>query len=508
MDCAPAPHLILQPFEARRAFGLVTGVVNAVLQYAAVAALVFVASIPNVLLGQVQQAHSAGTGDKKTSFSYTEVDRNPSTSRRKIQRPLRPGMATATPASHVERANFQDDSHLYEEYSEEENPIGGRYALPASECCPSSSPSQCCQSNFTGGIPWRLTPGRAGKWLTGEYLHWGISTADLPPLITTSAVGTPAATTGVLGQPTTRVLFGDGSETDARSGYRISGGWWLDCSNAAMEIVYSGLPSYEQRAAFNSGQFPLLARPVFNTGTSSEAAMIISHPSQMLGNVSILTNTEFQQVDFLRRVRQYQDNWHRLDTVIGLRLALLEENLRIDQSSTYSTGVGQIISGTRIDLFDQFSTKNQFVGFVVGGEYNRHFGRWTCDIKTMLSLGNNRAEVNISGQTITNVPNAGSATFEGGLLAQQTNIGQSTRDQFVLIPEFYIGGRTQIDRCWEASVGYTFMYWNDAVQPGNQIDTRVSQFPPEPPVGPNPRAQFNTKSIVFHGVHAGLTFKF
>src|SRR5262245_33785998 len=65
-----------------------------------------------------------------------------------------------------------------------------------------------------------------------EYLLWWQRGLRLPPLVTTSPVGTPREQAGVLGQPGTRILFGNSREDDnPLSGARFTLGYWLNCEH-------------------------------------------------------------------------------------------------------------------------------------------------------------------------------------------------------------------------------------------------------------------------------------
>src|SRR5260370_18514070 len=72
-------------------------------------------------------------------------------------------------------------------------------------------------------------PADAGQfWVEMEYLAWSVKGDRLPPLVTTSPAGTPQAQAGILGPPSTTVLFGDSSVNgDWRSGGRLSAGYWF-----------------------------------------------------------------------------------------------------------------------------------------------------------------------------------------------------------------------------------------------------------------------------------------
>lgn len=53
----------------------------------------------------------------------------------------------------------------------------------------------------------------------------------LPPLVTTSPVGTPLNQAGVLGADNTTVLFGNSTVNNyPQGGWLINAGYWLDCN--------------------------------------------------------------------------------------------------------------------------------------------------------------------------------------------------------------------------------------------------------------------------------------
>ncbi|HBJ35091.1 MAG TPA: hypothetical protein DDZ51_10125 [Planctomycetaceae bacterium] len=56
--------------------------------------------------------------------------------------------------------------------------------------------------------------------------------------------------------------------------------------------------------------------------------------------------------------------------------------------------------------------------------------------------------------------------------------------------------------------GYQLIYWSDAAQSANQIDRRVSQFPPEPPAGfREPSVLMDSGGVLIHGF-AGISLTF
>ena len=349
-----------------------------------------------------------------------------------------------------------------------------------------------------------------GNWISVEYLNWTTTGGDIPPLVRSSPDGVLPQQTAVIGQPG-NTLFGGGSDDFTESGIRIGGGWWFDdCHTRGIEIFYSGLPQAREVARFDSNTFPRLGRPVFDTALGVEAAMLIAHPDFLVGTVGVDQSSEFHHVELLRRDMQFQNSCRRIDSLIGLRYASLEDSLLISQSSTYTAAQGQIIAGTQRNLFDRFEASNRFQGLVLGLDYTETIGVFGLHARGTLGIGNNRTEVIIDGQTFTSVPGGGgTATFDGGLLAQTTNIGTHSRNRFIVMPEAFLGISARFNYGWEIKAGYQLIYWSEAAQSVNQIDRRVSQFPPEPPAGVGaPAVLMDSDGVLIHGLQTGLSLTF
>ena len=91
-------------------------------------------------------------------------------------------------------------------------------------------------------------------WVRADYLVWWMKGGDTPPLVTTSPAGTAQTAAGVIGQPGTRVLFGEGELNNAaRSGLRLTLDYWLcPCQLYGIEASYFGLAPQETEY-FQSG---------------------------------------------------------------------------------------------------------------------------------------------------------------------------------------------------------------------------------------------------------------
>ena len=70
--------------------------------------------------------------------------------------------------------------------------------------------------------PAPLPPAGGAFWAEAEYLYWQTKGDTLPALVTTGP-------TGVLGAPSTSVLFGQSTvNEDWRSGVRVRAGYWFE----------------------------------------------------------------------------------------------------------------------------------------------------------------------------------------------------------------------------------------------------------------------------------------
>ena len=147
--------------------------------------------------------------------------------------------------------------------------------------------------------------------------------------------------------------------------------------------------------------------------------------------------------------------------------------------------------------------------------------RWTTARTLGIGVVHQVAEINGLSTLITATE---TRTAVGGLLAQTTNIGRRSRDEFGLIPEFGLNVGCQITCHLRAYVGYSILYWrNDTIRPGSIIDRAVVESliptigrPLAATTGVPARADFANRPLFSfrdvdfwaQGVSAGLEFSF
>jgi hypothetical protein len=132
-----------------------------------------------------------------------------------------------------------------------------------------------------------------------------------------------------------------------------------------------------------------------------------------------------------------------------------------------------------------------------------------------MGVGNVKQEVMIQGTTVSTLPN-GTVVLPnpgvGGLLAQRTNIGTYTRNEFGIVPELGATLGYQVTQHLRLTAGYSFIYWSNVVRPGDQIDTTVNPnlMPPENPVETaflNPRFAFQQTDYWVQGLSLGGEYR-
>ncbi len=346
--------------------------------------------------------------------------------------------------------------------------------------------------------------------ISADYLYYSLDGMDLPALVTTSPVGTAAANIGVIGG-NTQTLFGANEINDGgRSGGRIAVSLATDPGlSTSWDASYLWLGNRGEDFSGSSNSVRNLARPIFDTGTNREASQLVAQSGVLAGSITVQTDTNVQAFELLRRSCYCRTPWCQWDLLLGYKYGFLEDQLNIGQSSTYTTASGPIVAGTATSAFDRFSTSNRFNGFVVGVDRSHNVGCWRFVYTGKVALGGNRSRVDISGQTTTTVPNAGSTTFTGNLLAQSTNIGRFEKDQFMAIPELTLRLERRMSPQIQLHTAYNLMYWTAVTRVDDVLVRRASQFPPEAISGSRePAFRWNDSGLLMHGLQVGLDYNF
>jgi hypothetical protein len=164
---------------------------------------------------------------------------------------------------------------------------------------------------------------------------------------------------------------------------------------------------------------------------------------------------------------------------------------------------------------DTFSTRNQFFGAQLGVKAEQQFGRFDGSVVGKVALGDNYQTVSINGNSVVSGFGLPSGTTSGGIFTQETNIGQRSRNQFAVVPEAQLQLGYTISSGIRLFVGYDFIYLNNVVRPGDQVDTTLN-LTGNPTLSPGstltgaarPEAVFKRSSFWAQGIQFGASYRF
>jgi hypothetical protein len=354
------------------------------------------------------------------------------------------------------------------------------------------------------------------RWyLSGEYLLWWLRPDKAPPLASTSS---NPFDNGELGRATTLVLFGGDIDGSARSGFRVTAGWWLDetCRDDAVELrgFYLGTRSTDFDA--NSSQYPVIARPFFNINMQQEFAQLTAFPGVATGNLAISEESHLWGAEANARCRICSGCDYRLEVFGGFRYLELEEWLNIVETGLNAPNAPPPFPGDRFVVQDFFLTRNQFYGGQLGVIGDYYYGPFSVEGRAQVALGDTVQSILIDGDQIFTDPNGTTHFFRGGLLALSSNSGRYTQNRFSVVPELSLNIGYQVNDHVRLFVGYDFLYWTNVVRPGGQIDrnidiTLIPNFPVpgavptglRQPAAPQPSSDFWAQ-----GMTVGVEFRY
>lgn len=361
---------------------------------------------------------------------------------------------------------------------------------------PTAAPPTTIGSGANSGWEETATDSGGQFWLRAEYLLWWTKNGTFPPLVTTAPSGTPLATAGLLGEPTTTVLFPNGDSDNPRSGGRFTGGLWLDRERKVGFFGrYFFLATQTNNFAASSDDTEILMIPFFDPVTGTQRRFVTAFPNAATGALDIRTSNRFYGGDLDLMCNLCCGCNYRLDGLLGWRIAQLNDDYRLLDSETN-------IFGSAVKASDDFGTRNQFNGVDLGllGDY-RH-GRWSVDVLAKIALGVNNQNVNIAGSSFINgVP------FSGGLFALASNSGSHSRSVFAVMPELNLNLGYQVTSRVRLLTGYSIIYLSNVVRAGNQIDTTINPtfLPPSTPSGAaRPSFTFRDTDFWAQGLNFGM----
>lgn len=341
--------------------------------------------------------------------------------------------------------------------------------------------------------------------LDAEALWWQFKGNPAPALVST----------GVLGEPGTRVLMGaDDLDTNPNLGLRLTGTYALtDRRGLEGSILYVPTRRTTQSVA-SSGQpgSTDIFVPIFDASIHAESAENISAAGFFAGHAQAELGNSLLGVELNGTMRLETPVAWRVDGVAGLRY------LRLRETFTFSTDSPNI-PPEPADVYqttDRFGATNDFFGVQLGVRARHEWGAWTASGSAKLGIGAMVQNVDIEGTLLTNAFNGYGTPVSypgGGYFATPTNIGGYRRNVFAVVPEIALAVSYRVTPAMSIFAGYTFLYASNVVRAPNQVNRTVNytspDLPPGLPLGPQePSFSFKSSSFRAQALGIGVSMRF
>ena len=342
-------------------------------------------------------------------------------------------------------------------------------------------------------------------WAKFDVLLWWREGRDLPPLVTTDPISEDSTTAGIL--PDATILLGNQRETsDMAAGGRIDVGFWMEEHQCwGIGNRFFGLGQDSTKFHIDSLDNPVLAIPFFDFDLDANNALLVAYPGLSTGEIDVDANSSVIGNDVYARFLLCRDCDSRLDFITGYHYSRINEDLRIASSQTVTEAGGNIPLGTVTDVLDQFDVRNAFHGAILGLMHEYDCCCWTWTALARMSIGSMHERVTIDGSTRIAVPGEDPSVTAGGLFTGEENIGEFSRSEFTAVTEIGLTLAYKWGPCTRLSVGYSFIYWNDVLRAGDQIDPRLGE---DEGGNIHPRFRFNHGDYWVQGINLGLVREF
>ncbi len=412
-------------------------------------------------------------------------------------------------------------------------------------------------NGFSGNLPEDCRPCVAANF---EYLYWFMRAQHLPAdLVTSGASRDPAP--GALSSPHTReVLGGSSIDEHGSDGGRVTVAYWFQngidpCTACYHFAEHDYMPdvsasyfdlsqrSHQVGVTSNANGEPVLSRPFFNPNNGRQDADPISLPGILRGAAVVGFMDRLMGAEANLRMSQVGGGecGSHLNVLAGGRWLSMDRRLFIDSASqdlgpvtingtggtgAGSTGLGGIGAGTSAGsgagfgagnsfVSDSFTAHNRFYGGQLGAEVEYYFWHIVyLKVVGKCAFGTTDETLNVQGLTILG---HNAQSFDRGLLAQPSNVGLHTRNEFSFVPELTATVAVQICPGIKLYGGYNLLYWTDTLQPAETLDRTVSVQPVSSRVGqtvvpqlgiPRPTVNLSSTDFWVQGAIAGVEFSY
>ncbi len=336
-------------------------------------------------------------------------------------------------------------------------------------------------------------------WIKNDLLLWWLKGYDVPIMVAD-------------GPPDFATLYGaERTDDTLRAGVRTRIGYWFDdCGTFGMEPEFFLLGEANSSALFVAPAGGVITRTFVDAASGAQAF-------EFADRVNLNSDSTIYSfaVPFRLSLAGWSSNrpdrcgGFRVDAIGGYRHLRLKESLTISELATFPGP-----SPTTFDIVDEFETDNRFHGGEFGLVTQFCRGPWTMELLTKVAIGNVHENVRIRGSNTATT--GGVLTFvPHGILAQPSNIGSSSDDQFAVLPELGAQFAYCLSRRMRVTAGYSYLYLSHTIRPGDQIDSVVDArwlnpnfVPPGTPPATRPAPMSASNSVWLQGITLGLEWRY
>jgi hypothetical protein len=259
----------------------------------------------------------------------------------------------------------------------------------------------------------------------------------------------------------------------------------------------------------------LILRPAIDAINQEEVSFVVAVPGIAAGTALVEARSEMFGGE-INTGWQFKGPSAAGKAFIGFRAIHLDEGLSVTDTfrplqTNVLTFLGQPANPPAV-LQDvgTFDTSNTFFGPQLGGRLCWHHGCWQLEAFAKLGIGVTHEELDIRGTTTLVTP-GGVRVAEGSILALTSNIGNYDSYVFGIVPEGGINVGANLSNHIRFRAGYSFLFWNSVIRPGDQIDRAVNPglVPTDQEFGAvagpaRPAPLFRDRSFWVHTLNLGL----
>lgn len=344
-----------------------------------------------------------------------------------------------------------------------------------------------------------------------DYLLWWMKPVCLKvPFLT---AGSPAdAVPGAVGQPNTQLLVGKSRfEFGGASGFRPRLGMWLTPDGfLAAEVEGFDLATVASHQGFTTQPGSPPTYLPFQAPDNSQQALPFSTPGVVNGSVAATGTSHLWGAEGNAVLNLLGNQWGggRLQGSLLAGFRYFDLRDRIVVRNTQSLAGDPSVSAYGEDIFE---THNQFYGVQLGQRLLIGGERWSLEGLGKLAVGETRLASDYQGSPLVGTP-VQPNLVPGPIQILPSNAGSHSVYRLSLLPEVGLRARCALTEHLALSLGYSVLYLNRILCPGDLMDTHVNvtQLPGRGPVTGAlvPALQNGHTDYFAQGLSVGLEMRF